>query len=143
MSTFTFSWDDREQFVSELLAAGGSGSITGETSDKNHLGRYGRQYSSAAADVSGRTATFHCETMGERPSYFVLTVVPWARSEDYEEVYALLIRAGATPNDLTASERERAVAARNNYRSMKQVAEIESREVADGARYVPPDDEQS
>ncbi len=129
----TFSWDLRDQFVSVLLAAGGSGNVSGESSDSIHLGRYGRRYSREIADMQGRIVTFHCQVpSGE---YVMLTGVPWAGPADYDEAYETLIRAGATPNDLTTGERERAHAARANYRSLDQVAEIERQEVGDGAIY--------
>ncbi len=135
----TFSWDLRDQFVSVLLAAGGSGNVSGESSGPIHLGRYGRQYSREIADMPGRIATFHCQVpSGE---YVMLTSVPWAGSADYDEAYETLIRAGATPNDLTIGEREQAHAARANYRSMDQVAEIERQEVRDGAGYCDTESE--
>lgn len=129
MSTIQFTWSDRDQFVSEVLAAGGSGDVGGESYDGKHLGRYARQYSVDAADAPGRTASLYCARLEGGDPEFLLTGIPWACAADYDAAYELLISAGCTPNDLTESERARAHAARANFRSMADVAALESAEV--------------
>lgn len=110
-----FTWENRSEFVKELLAAEGSSNVTAEVvRGKNmHLGRYARQYSSSADDEPGRAVAFYC--IARLPAEYnclILTDVPWSSQADYDQVYALLISAGAIPNDLTDPEKERALAAR-------------------------------
>jgi hypothetical protein len=136
-----FSWSDRARFISELRAAGGSSNVSGVVDGDQptlHLGRYARQYSvqlderPTSADETGRTATFHCES-GAR--YYLLVGAPWTNEVDYEAAYSVLIEAGATPNDLTDTERAHAMAFREWPKppTMSEVAAKERQEVADGA----------
>lgn len=108
MPDTAFSWSAREKFIAAVLAGGGSGNCSATCIPAAALGRYARQYSSAAPDSPGRLAAFSCQ-LNDNQSYVLLTDVPWTCAADYEAGYVVLIQAGVTPNDLTPEERARSV----------------------------------
>lgn len=105
----------REAFVAECLRQGGAGDVSAER-EPGHLGRYARQYASAAlarpatiAARDGDLATFYCSTRKGRGVH--LTGVPFGTLVAMDDAYALLARAGARCNDASDAERATAVAA--------------------------------
>lgn len=116
-----FRWrDQREAFVAECLRQGGSGDVSTER-EVGHLGRYARNYSSAAvaytADEPVTTAarpgdrvTFYCTTRNGRGVH--LTGVPFSTVAEMDAAYEMLARGGATCNDASPTERATAAATR-------------------------------
>lgn len=108
-----FRWrDQREAFVAECLAQGGSSDVSAER-DVGNLGRYARNYASsppaqpvATSGRPGDQVTFYCTTR-KGPGVH-LTGAPFGTIEEMNAAYTLLARGGATCNDATADEKQAA-----------------------------------
>lgn len=107
-----FRWrDQREAFVIECLAQGGSSDVSAER-EVGHLGRYARNYTTnrlAGKQGPADLATFYCSTRRGRGIHLI--GVPFGTVEETAAAYALLARAGACCNDATDAERAIAAAA--------------------------------
>lgn len=101
-----FRWrDQREAFVIECLAQGGSSDVSAER-EVGHLGRYARNYTSdrlAGKQGPADLATFFCSTRRGRGVHLI--GVPFGTVEETEAAYVLLARGGACCNDASDAER--------------------------------------